>query len=56
LKKTQTFARESLNWDEIIAASETPWPEDTEEAEAFYIEQQREFTCPFGWLLSGMDK
>ena len=50
MNKTEAFARnEDTVWNQEVP--EGVWPEDNAEAEAFYIAQQQEFGCPFGWLL-----
>lgn len=50
LMRTQRFVKnEDTIWNQEVP--EGVWPEDNEEAEAFYIAQQEEFGCPFAWLL-----
>ena len=42
------------NTEEFIFGNEVPegvWPETDEEAEKFFVDQIKEFRCPFAWLL-----
>ena len=40
-------------WSDVIPSN--VWPEDVDEAEAFYVDQVREFGCPFAWILAGSE-